>query len=179
VQAVGVGPSYDNPADPAILFFVTRGQPHADIPAQVEGIRTRVLEGDFFAQHGALSAEESAALEQTLPRPEIVYPIPDAEVARAKLVHAAHANELMQQPGVQGVGITSSMDSPGEAALMIFLIRGVAHYSIPAVIDGLRTRVRESGRFRAGWKGGRPPIGCTPLTGNRKPPLAQPAKSSK
>ena len=177
VQAVGVGASYDNPADPAILFFVTRGQPHADIPPQVEGIRTRVLEGDFFAQRGALSAEESAALEQTLPKPEIVYPIPDAEIARAKLVHAAHANELMQRPGVQGVGISSSMDSPGEAALMIFLIRGVAHNPIPAVIDGLRTRVRESGRFRAGWRGGRPPTGCTLPPAARRPLLAQPATS--
>jgi len=75
------------------------------------------------------------------------------EMQRAKVVHAAHAKDLMGQPGVQGVGITSSMDSPGEAALMIFVIRGVAHPQIPAVIDGLRTRVRESSRFRAGYRG--------------------------
>jgi len=30
---------------------------------------------------------------------------------RANVVHAAHAKTLMQQPGVQGVGITSSVDS--------------------------------------------------------------------
>jgi hypothetical protein len=56
----------------------------------------------------------------------------------------------MSQPGVQGVGISSSLDAPGEAALMIFLVRGAAHNPIPPVIDGLRTRVRESSRFRAG-----------------------------
>jgi hypothetical protein len=56
----------------------------------------------------------------------------------------------MKQPGVQGVGVSSSVDSPGEAALIIFVIRGVAHNPIPAVIDGLRTRVRESSRFKAG-----------------------------
>jgi hypothetical protein len=56
----------------------------------------------------------------------------------------------MSQPGVQGVGITSSLDAPGEAALMIFLVRGVAHNPVPLVIDGLRTRVRESSRFTAG-----------------------------
>ena len=48
------------------------------------------------------------------------------------------------------MGITSSADSPREAALMIFLERGVSHEPIPPVIDGLRTRVRESSRFRAG-----------------------------
>ena len=42
------------------------------------------------------------------------------------------------------------MDSPGEAALMIFTIRGVSQDAIPPVIDGLRTRVRESSRFKAG-----------------------------
>jgi hypothetical protein len=65
-------------------------------------------------------------------------------------VHEAHAQELMSQPGVQGVGVGSSMDAPGDAALVIFLVRGVAHNSIPPVIDGLRTRLRESSRFRAG-----------------------------
>jgi hypothetical protein len=33
---------------------------------------------------------------------------------------------------------------------MIFLVRGATHDPIPPVIDGLRTRVRESSRFRAG-----------------------------
>jgi hypothetical protein len=58
----------------------------------------------------------------------------------------------MSQPGVQGVGISSSLDAPGEAALMIFLLRGAAHNPIPPVIDGLRTRVRESSQFRAGTR---------------------------
>lgn len=161
VQAAGVGASYDNPADPAILFFITKGQPHANIPAQMGGVRTRIIEGDVFAKRGTLSAEESAELEQTIPPPQIVYSISDPEVARAKVVHAAHAEEWMRQPGVQGVGITSSMDSPGEAALMIYLISGVPHNPIPPVIDGLRTRVRESTRFRAGFGDKRPRAGCS------------------
>jgi hypothetical protein len=67
----------------------------------------------------------------------------------------------MQQRGVQGVGITSSVDSPGEAALMIFLVRGVAHDAIPPVIDGLRTRVRVSSRLRAGYGGAEPHRACS------------------
>ena len=150
VQAVGVGASRDNPREAAILFFVTAGQPRTNIPAQVDGVRTRIVEGSLFERHGALSAEESAQLEQSAAAVPEVYPISEVELARAKPVHAALAQEQMSQPGVQGVGISSSLDAPGEAALMIFLVRGAAHNPIPPVIDGLRTRVRESSRSRAG-----------------------------
>jgi len=161
VQAVGVGASYDNPAEAAILFFVTKGQQRTNIPAQVDGIRTRIIEGDLFASRGALSAEESAALEKTAAPPQLVYSVSDAEVARAKVVHTARVEELMKRAGVQGVGISSSVDSPGEAALIIFLIRGAAHDPIPPVIDGLRTRVRESSRFRAGFGDAQPRRACS------------------
>jgi hypothetical protein len=164
VQAVGVGASYDNPAETAILLFVSKGQPRRNLPAEVDGIRTRVIEGELFSERGVLSPEESASLEQSAAPPQLVYSISEAEVARAKVVHAAHVHELMNMAGVQGVGITSSVDSPGEAALMIFLIRGVAHPAIPPVIDGLRTRIRESTRFRAGLSSRPPQQGCAPKT---------------
>jgi hypothetical protein len=151
VQAVGVGASRDNPREPAIVFFVTVGQPRTNIPVQVEGVRTRIVEGTLFARRGALSAAESAQFEQSVAAAPEVYPISEAELVRAKQVHAVHAQEQMSQPGVQGVGISSSLDAPGEGALMIFLVRGAAHNPIPPVIDGLRTRVRESSRFRAGY----------------------------
>ncbi len=160
VQAVGVGASRDNPSEPAILFFVSAGQPGTNIPAQVDGVRTRMVQGELFARRGVLSAEESAQLEQSAAEPQMVYPVSEGEFARAKLVHAAHADEQMNQPGVQGVGITSSVDAPGEAALMIFLVRGEAHNAIPPVIDGLRTRVRESSRFQAGGRGAEPNRAC-------------------
>jgi hypothetical protein len=68
--------------------------------------------------------------------------------------------ELMKQPGVQGVGITSSVDAPGEAALMIYLVRGEKHNAIPVEIEGLRTRVRETSRFTAGRRNQKPVEGC-------------------
>jgi hypothetical protein len=67
----------------------------------------------------------------------------------------------MKQPGVQGFGVSASADSPGEATLMIFLIRGALHNAIPTLIDGVRTRVRESSRLHAGLDGLRPRTGCT------------------
>ncbi|OLE09777.1 MAG: hypothetical protein AUG89_13805 [Acidobacteria bacterium 13_1_20CM_4_56_7] len=151
VQALGMGMSYDNPEEAAILLFVTKGQPRTDIPAQVDGVRTRMIEADLFSRRGAVSLEDSATLERSVAPPQLAYRISEAEYERARVVHAAHAREQMNQPGVQGVAITSSVDSPGEAALMIFLVRGVAHGPIPAVIEGLRTRVRESSRFKAGF----------------------------
>jgi hypothetical protein len=83
---------------------------------------------------------------------------------------------------VQGFGVASSVDSPGEAALMIFLIRGAAHNSIPPEIDGVRTRVRESSRFHAGLDGLRPGHGCSvPMPKNAAPgsgPMVQYKKTN-
>ena len=83
-------------------------------------------------------------------------------------MNRAHAAAMMKQAGVQGVGIGSSVDSPGEAALMIFTIRGVARDPIPAVIDGLRTRVRESSRFKAGTVGPEVQRACKVVAAKKK-----------
>ena len=162
VQAVGVGASYDNPGEAAILFFATKGVPRTNLPAQVDGVRTRIIEAELFSRRGVLAAEESATLEQSAAPPQLVYPVSEVEFARAEKVRSAHTDEWMKKPEVQGFGITSSADAPGEAALMIFLIRGVPHDPIPPVIEGLRTRIRESNRFRAGF--GQIPAqrGCSP-----------------
>jgi hypothetical protein len=154
VQAAGVGSSLDSPSEAAIVFFVTKGQQCTGIPVEVDGVRTRIVEGDLFARRGAISPADELLNEQSVAAPQVAYAVSDAEMNRAKTVHAKHAKDLMKEPGVQGVGITSSVDAPGEAALMIFLIRGVEHNAIPPVIDGLRTRLRESSRFKAVNRGG-------------------------
>jgi len=161
VQAVGVGASYDNPAEAAIVFFVTKGQPRTNLPLQVDGVRTRIVENDVFAARGLVSVAQSAALEKSAAAPQFVYPISEAEVARAKVVQAVHQAELLKQPGVQGVGISSSVDSAGEAALLIYFLRGAEHGAIPQVIDGLRTRVREGSQFRADYGGAHQKRGCS------------------
>jgi hypothetical protein len=153
VQAVGVGTSYDNPREAAIIFFVTQGMARTNLPTQIDGVRTRIVENPLFAKRGAVTVAESAELEKSAPPRQQVYSVADSEISRARVVHRAHVDTLMKQAGVQGVGIGSSVDAPGEAALMIFTVRGVAHDAIPAVIDGLRTRVRESSRFKAGTVG--------------------------
>jgi hypothetical protein len=152
ILAVGTGASYDNPGEAAVLLFVGKGQSHAGLPAELDGVRTRIVESDMSGKRGVLSAADSAMLEQASTALVAVQTIPATETTRALTVHKAHAAEWMKQAGVQGVGITSSVDAPGEAALLIFVVRGADRAAIPAVIDGLRTRVRVSSRFRAGGR---------------------------
>lgn len=160
VRGVGLGGSLDHPGQPALVVFVTPGTTRSNLPKQVDGVRTRIVETTSEAARGVLSEQDA----QTLAPEQDTFSVTslsDSEMTRAKTAHAAHVNEWMQQPGVQGFGVTSSADSPGEAALMIFLISGAPHNAIPAVIDGVRTRVRESTRFRAGRDAARPAVGCS------------------
>ena len=151
VQAVGVGSSRDNPSEAAILLFVAKDQAHTDLPQQIDGVRTRIVEVTASPRYGTLSQAESAKAELGAVSAPSVSPLSETEFQRAKTVHALHAPALLKQNGVQGLGISPSLDSSGEAALMIFLVRGVTHDAIPPVIDGVRTRVRESSRFRANY----------------------------
>jgi hypothetical protein len=48
IQGIGVAVSGDNPSETAIAIFVIKGSPHPAIPATLDGVRTRVFEGDRF-----------------------------------------------------------------------------------------------------------------------------------
>jgi len=138
---------------------VNPGQEPTPLPATIEGVATRIVVMAGPAPRGIIEYE---AASRIVPAQDVfaVNALDETELERAKAVHAAHVDEWMKQPGVQGVGITSSADAPGEAALMIYLVRGEKHNAIPAVIDGVRTRVRETSRFTAGRRGQEPEQGC-------------------
>ena len=159
IQAVGVGESIDHPGEPAVILMVNPGQIPTALPDELDGVLTRIVEAGKVAPHGVFEMETAkrvAPVADTL----AVQAISPAEVSRAKVVEAANVSDLMKQPGVQGVGITSSADAPGEAALMMFVVRGVPRNPIPVTIDGLRTRVRESSRFTAGQRENEVITGC-------------------
>lgn len=166
IQAIGVGQSIDHPGEPTVVLVVNPGQIPGALPDTLEGIATRIVQAPAAGAgpHGVFemeTAQRVAPMADTF----AVQALSGQELARAKSVHAAHVADLMKQPGVQGVGITSSADAPGEAALMIFVVRGVPRNPIPVTIDGLRTRVRESSRFTAGRRDGEVATGCkVPLT---------------
>ncbi|MFI5111112.1 MAG: hypothetical protein ACHP78_20000, partial [Terriglobales bacterium] len=160
IKAVAVGESYDQPGKASILLFVGSGESLAGVPRTIDGVRTRLIDANDWAHHGLLNSEETSDLLSTVSRPQLVYPLQQGEYLRAKTVHTAHVTELLKQAGILGVGITSSVDAPGEAALLIYVLRGAPQDDIPAEIDGLRTRVRESGPFTVGRRGNEPARSC-------------------
>lgn len=139
-QAVGVGASQDSAREPAIVLTVSRGASQTKIPQEVDGVRTQIVE----------SETATATLDSMAMASPNAYTISESEFARVKAVHEKHVDDWLGKAGVQGVGIGASADAPGEAVLVFFLIRGVAHEAIPPAIDGVRTRVRESSPFVAG-----------------------------
>jgi hypothetical protein len=48
IQGVGVGRSSDNPSETAVVIYVVRGQEHPPIPQLLDGVRTKIVEGDRF-----------------------------------------------------------------------------------------------------------------------------------
>lgn len=165
IQAIGVGPSVDHPGEASVVVVVNPGQIPSPLPDQLDGIATRIVQASPSNNpHGVFEADAAQRIAPVV-NTFAVQGLSSQELARAKAVHTAHVAEWMKQPGVQGVGITSSADAPGEAALMIFVVRGVARNPIPPTIDGLRTRIRESSRFTAGQRGTQASTGCqVPLT---------------
>jgi hypothetical protein len=151
IHAIGLGESFDHPGKAAILIFVKSGTALTTIPQSVDGIRTRVIEGEAWPYRGLLSKEETTQMMQAVAQPQMVYALSASETQRAKTVHAVHAEDLLKNPDVVGVGVTSSVDSPNEAALLIYIKRGTSSQdTLPLQIDGLRTRIRETGPFVAG-----------------------------
>src|SRR2546430_16736263 len=153
------------------LLLVDASQPRTKLPATLEGIRTRIVPSGTETPRGVLDEAQSARLAPTGDAFS-VNSLSAEQVRQAQAVQAAHVDEWMKRPEVQGFGITSSADAPGEAALAIFLIRGVAYDPIPPVIDGMRTRVRESSPFRAGFGDAPAHRGCSvPATRKTQPKL--------
>jgi hypothetical protein len=126
ITSVVVGGSEDSPGEGALEIRVG-GAPQAPIPAVINGVRTRVIyEGPGPA-----------------PTPA------QQEVENAATVKQAHVATILGQSGIQGVGVAISKDNPAEAAIAIYVIKGASHPPVPAVLDGVRTQIIESERFRA------------------------------
>lgn len=154
VRAVGVGSSYDQPGQAAILLFVGAGTSAAGMPGTIDGVRTQIISGSESNYRGMLSDEETRQVLNSAAARQVMYATRAGEFQRAQTVRDAHVNELLKQPGVLGVGLTSSVDAPGESAVMIYVARGQSEEAIPATIDGVRTRIRQSSRFTSGRRPG-------------------------
>lgn len=152
--AVGVARSLDRPDRAAVILFMRKGQPLVSaIPHNVAGIPTRVISVDSLPKSGAIDQRSTAAfMKKAAPlTPGVATPTP-ADFAAAKTVKDKYSASLMKQPGILGVGVTSSLDNPSEAAIMVFVETGKSHNPIPLELDGVRVRVKSTDKFRAyGW----------------------------
>jgi hypothetical protein len=63
-----------------------------------------------------------------------------SERSRAEAVRDAHSVVMMRDPAITAIGVGASGDSPGQAALEV-RVSGALKAPVPAVIDGVRTRV--------------------------------------
>jgi hypothetical protein len=166
VSGYGAGMSLDSPKEPAIVVFASPGASHANIPAEIEGKRTRVIETDNPAAQGAVSQEQSAQLAAESAVVQAAE-IPASAIENARQIKEKHVAELMNDPGVIGVGVGASFDNPGEPALGIFVLENKAHKPIPATIDGVRTRIKETSPFRAIVDHSSSPAGCSARSSSR------------
>lgn len=136
VTDVKVGQSEDAPKQAAILVYA-KNQPRIPIPAQIDGVRTKVIRGTEFPPEHPASVQRFSVLPG----------VTDAEVLRAKAAKEQHAAMMMSNPAILGVGVGASHDDPGAAAVVVFVEKG-KHVNVPVVIDGVRTRIIETDRFR-------------------------------
>ncbi len=148
VSAYGAAMSLDAPKEPAILIFASPGASHADIPAEIDGIRTRIIETNDPSVRGAINTQQSAQLASQSAQAQAAQ-LSASAVQTAAAVKEQHVAELMSDPTVQGAGVGASLDSPGEAAVVIYVMKNKAHRPIPATIDGVRTRIKETTGFHA------------------------------
>jgi len=148
VLGVGVGASADRLGEAAVVLYLERGRPHGPIPTELEGVRTKIIRTDRFHIFGASGQIASAG------RPESVAGVSqripsEAEVGRATAAKDKHVSRLMGDPAVLGVGVGASDDNPEEAAVVVFLEQGKSHAPVPVQLDGVRTKVVTTDRFRA------------------------------
>lgn len=126
VSSVQVDASADAPGRPAIEVHLS----HASqaVPAQIEGIRTRIVR-DFAAQDTERFGDRLRAVAVT---------------------KESHAQAVMNTTGIYAVGVGRSQDDPTDAAIVIYgEPSALAH--VPAVIDGVRTRLVEGDRYTTTW----------------------------
>ncbi len=128
IRSVKVGGSSDAPGEAALVIELS-AVPQVRIPVVIEGVRTKLVYADGV---------NAPAFTET-------------EFNRGLVAKDAHRSEFFQ-PGFQGIGVGRSDDAPGETTIVIYTITGETHAPVPAVLDGVRTKVVDGERFRSsGW----------------------------
>jgi len=134
-------------AEPVGLFFAggTDGKGHGLSIANPIGEVLRELgaqTGSNMSVVGTATPHSVACIRyDTQPAPESI-PVVAAAKARAEFV-AETAGAALVNPasGILGVSSGSSLDNPGEAAVIVYADKTRDHVSVPETVDGIRTQV--------------------------------------
>jgi hypothetical protein len=90
------------------------------------------------ADHSVSCEPEASANSKQVGALATTVPLSATESLRVTSVQQQNSRALMQNTAIKSLAVGGSADSPGEGALIIHLSRAS---SVPAVIDGVRTRV--------------------------------------
>ncbi len=140
VLGAAVGKSSDHAGEAAVILYVDRNM-NVAAPQLVDGVRTEVIPTTTQAV-AAGTAPQYPTQSSVLP------PLGSSVLNQAIAAKQQIAQSLMaQNPAFFGVGVGQSYDNPKEAALVIYVDRGQVPSTLPATIDGLRTRYIIMDRF--------------------------------
>jgi hypothetical protein len=133
ILGADVGKSSDRAGDPAVILYVDQNTSVA-APQTINGVRTEVI-----------PTTEQTVAASTAPH----FPLESGashRLASDVLTEAISAKQQVEQslmkqnPAFFGIGVGQSFDNPDEAALVIYVDRKQIPASLPATINGLRTR---------------------------------------
>lgn len=130
-------------ARPVALLFAgssttTIANPISDV---TEAFHVTIVGG---GDHSVACPTTAAATTQVAARGPLV-----GSLGRALLAKEKHADFLMRDEAVIGVGVGADPADPSEAVVVIYLEQGRMHGPIPAELDSVRTLVVPTDAFRA------------------------------
>lgn len=139
ILGTAAGASLDDSEYPALIIYVDHDHAAMPVPAIIDGLRTQVI-----------TTTANALTQGDAPRqpeePAEIH-LPAQALAHAENVVAAHAERLIRDPAILGVGVTQSLDRPTEAAVLILIDLRKIPREMPVTIDGLRVRYMRLQRF--------------------------------
>ncbi len=133
ILGVAAGKSSDHAGQAAVILYVDQNM-NVTVPQMVNGIRTEVIAT-------TAQAVAAGAVPKSLAETNAIPSLPSAVLNQAITAKEQVAQSLMKQnPAFFGVGVGQSFDNPKEASLVIYVDRTQVPASLPATINGLRTR---------------------------------------
>jgi hypothetical protein len=138
ILGAAVGKSSDHAGQAAVILYVDQTM-NVTAPQTVGGVRTEVIATTAQAVAAGTAPHYigEAGPAEGSPLPALAPTV----LSQAIQIHQqVAANLLKQNSAFFGVGVGQSFDNPSEAALVIYVDRTQVPATLPATINGLRTR---------------------------------------